>query len=43
LKTSIHRRETALLRSTELASLGSAGLSVVVSGGVSLVTLVALP
>lgn len=30
-----------MLRSTELASLGWAGLSVVVSGGVSLVTLVA--
>src|SRR5215218_154613 len=43
LKRSIHRRETALLRSTEVAPLGSVGFSVVVSGGVSLVTLVGPP
>ena len=43
LKTSIHRRETALLRSTEVAPLGWVGWSVVASGVNSLVTLLPLP
>jgi hypothetical protein len=41
LKTSIHRREVALLRSTEVVSLARVGWSVCGSGAGSLVTLVA--